>query len=91
MDTLKILAEITEDPYVIEKVKMYIAKQNCKCSTILYHATIEEEYITDAAMMVRILKDKCKQIYSENAIKVHKSNCLKELCTIIEQDPDGLF
>ncbi|MBK9271262.1 MAG: sigma-70 family RNA polymerase sigma factor [Saprospiraceae bacterium] len=85
------IEETTGDPYIIEKVKQYIQKMECKCRTLMYHYHIEEELIKDKDKLVGILKDQCGKDYTRNSIPVHLSGCLDKLAKAVRQDEDKLF
>lgn len=87
----KNLDEITGDPAIIEKLKHYIKKMECKCSTLMYHYHIEEELIRDRNQLVVVLKSKCSKEYTSGSIPVHLSGCLQKLTQTIQEDPDHLF
>lgn len=87
----KNLDEITSDPSIIEKIKHYIKKMECKCSTLMYHYHIEEELIRDKQKLVAMLKLNCKKDYTSGSIPVHLSGCLQKLSQTIQEDPDHLF
>ncbi len=83
--------ELTGDPYIIEKVKHYIQKMDCKCKTLMYHYHIEEELIRDKGQLVQLLKTNCGKDYTTNSIPVHLSGCLGKLSTMVSEDEDKLF
>lgn len=85
------LDEITGDPMIIEKVKQYIFKLECKCSTLLYHYHIEERLVRDKQQLTELLKEKCGKEYTTGSIPVHLSGCLDKLNSLISKDPDKLF
>lgn len=90
-EQLSLLDELTGDPHIIEKVKKYIEKLECKCSTLLYHYHIEEELIRDKQQLVKVLKEKCGKDYTTGSIPVHLSGCLDKLSELVEKDEDHLF
>lgn len=85
------LDEITGDPYIIEKVKHYIVKMECKCKTLLYHYHIQEESIREKEQLVKVLYEKCGKSYTVNSIPVHLSGCLTRLSEAIRIDTDHIF
>lgn len=90
-DHLGRLDELSGDPYIIEKVKKYIFKMDCKCSHLMYHYHIEEQLVRDREQLVKILADKCGREYTSGSIPVHLSGCLGKLSDLIEEDQDKLF
>lgn len=85
------LDELTGDPLIIEKVKKYIFKLECKCSTLLYHYHIEENLVREKQALVALLLEKCGKPYTTGSIPVHLSGCLDKLHQLISNDPDKIF
>jgi len=85
------LDELSGDPYIIEKVKKYIAKMDCKCAHLMYHYHIGEQLVRDREQLVKILAEKCGRDYTTGSIPVHLSGCLGKLADMIEEDEDKLF